>query len=189
MALRDSALTHDSRVPAGHGGWRAQGAAWGGQGAARQPWLPAQGLVRVVLDGQLQQAARLLDQQVNLQREMMMGWVWGHGGSGAGWGVTGGPYLIQRDVADGGPVDLQDAVTNVDGVLHVGADAVWVHPVGTVGSDPQHCHHHGGVLGQSKQVCQMPLSPSLLDRDRLAQSPQATPTTQGHVWHPQTTLA
>lgn len=179
MALRDSALTHGRRVPAGRGGWRAQGAAWGGQGAARQPWLPAQGLVRVVLDGQLQQAARLLDQQVNLQREMVKGWVWGHGGSGAGWGVTEGPYLIQRDMANGGPVDLQDAVTNVDGVLHVRADAVWVHPVGTVGSDPQHCHHHGGVLRQSKQVCQTPLSPSLLDRDRLAQSPQATPNHTG----------
>lgn len=51
VALRDSTLAHGSGVPAGHGGWRAQGAAQGGQGAACQPWLLAQGLMGVVLDG------------------------------------------------------------------------------------------------------------------------------------------
>lgn len=99
----------------------------------------------VVLKGQLEQPTGLLDQQVDL-------------GTGEGTGespegaaelrceeptsitlalVLSCPsltslwsYLIQRDIPDGCAVDLQDAVSNMDGILYVRAHAAWVHSGG-----------------------------------------------------------
>lgn len=152
VALRDNPLAHGARLPTGRGGWGAQGAARGGQGAAGKARLVAKGLVGVMLDGQLEQAAGLLDQQVDLGAEK--GGRGGLGGLGCGadlGGTLGGAYLIQGDVADGGAVDLQYAVAHVDGVLHVRADAVWIYPAGPAGSWGQPPSPTtvtgGGVLG------------------------------------------
>lgn len=133
VALHDGALAHGTELPAGRGGRGAQGAAQVGEGAARQRRLAGQGLVGVMLDGQLEQAAGLLNQQVNLGAQRTQGWHGGGTGAPRGMAELGGvgaAYLVQRHVADGRAVDLQDAVTHVDGVLHVRADAVRVHPAG-----------------------------------------------------------
>lgn len=138
VALRDSPLAHGTGLTTGREGRGAQGAARGRQGATGKPRLAGKGLVGVVFDGELEQAAGLLDQQVDLGAEKD-----GRDGfQGAGrwcWfgGHPGGAYLIQGNVADGGAVDLQDAVAHVDGVLHVGADAVWIHSAGPAGSKGQ----------------------------------------------------
>lgn len=73
-------------------------------------------------------------------------------GEGGHEGVLGdsteGLYLIQGDVADGGAVDLQNAVAHMDGVLHVGADAVGIHPADGRGSVcPLNTVMGGDVLG------------------------------------------
>lgn len=105
----------------------------------------------VVLNGQLQQAAGLLDQQVDLGGEHME-WHGAPQGTDV-LGRMGRAYLIQWDVADGRAIDLQDAVTHMDGVFHIGADAVWVHPEGPAhkrGVSPTGCvpawWGHAGTL-------------------------------------------
>lgn len=38
-----------------------------------------------------------------------------------------GEYLIQRDIVNWCPVDLQDPVSNMNGIFHIWTDAVCVH--------------------------------------------------------------
>lgn len=108
------------------------------------------------------------------------GVVWGRGVQCSFRGAPRGKaYLIQRDVADGGAVDLQDAVAHVDGVLHVRADAVWVYPAGPTGSggQPPNTVTAGDVLGHCP-----PATPSqwgrashLPDGDMLSRYQRVTP--------------
>jgi len=37
-------------------------------------------------------------------------------------------YLVQRDVVNRRPVDFEDPVSYMNGVLHIWTDAVWFHP-------------------------------------------------------------
>lgn len=62
---------------------------------------------------------------------------WVPGGGGRHEGTTSNPasqtqdpYLIQGHVPNGCAIDLQDPVSNMDGILHIWAHAAWVHSVG-----------------------------------------------------------
>lgn len=72
MGLRDGALARGAGLPTGWGRRGTQGGVRGGEGAAGEPRLAGEGLVGVVFDGQLEQAAGLLDQQVNLWGQKRM---------------------------------------------------------------------------------------------------------------------
>lgn len=98
VALHDGALAHGTELPAGRGGRGAQGAAQVGEGAASQRRLAGQGLMGVMLDGQLEQAAGLLDQQVDLGAQRTRGW---HGGTPRDGRAGGRGGSIPRPAARG----------------------------------------------------------------------------------------
>lgn len=72
VALRDGTLARGAGLPTGQGCWGTQGCVRGGEGAAGEPRLAGEGLVGVMFNGQLEQAAGLLDQQVNLGGQKRM---------------------------------------------------------------------------------------------------------------------
>ena len=153
-------------LPAGAARLPAGRVSWGAQGAGLRPRPMAQGIMGVMLQSQLEQAAGFLDQQINLGRadvwtgESQVVGSRHEGTTSNPTCQTWDPYLVQRHVPDGRAIDFQDPVPNMDGILHIRAHAARVHSVGTEWwSDPclpQEAKAKGirsGVWGQSMLSC------------------------------------
>ena len=153
-------------LPAGAARLPAGRVSRGAQGAGLRPRPMAQAVMGVMLQSQLEQAAGFLDQQINLGRagtwtgESQVVASRHEGTTSNPACQTWDPHLVQGHVPDGGAIDFQDPVPDMDGILHIWAHAAWVHSVGTgQWSDPclpQEAKAKGirsGVWGQTMLSC------------------------------------